>query len=221
MDASVLSCPTSPTRPSYTLHHMARVAILLVVALSVACGGAAPPQPAAKTSAAPAGTPGVTQVTGRAPAGALVTLEPASGPPPMPEGGALMDQYAKQFVPALLFVRVGQPVTFRNSEDQQHDVTINRSRTGTAVFNVSQDPFDVNHFTFDRPGEFDVNCDVHPGMRATIVATTTPYAVYADGSGRYALPNVTPGAYTLTISSGGQVRDRAVDVSGAAVDFAQ
>ena len=199
---------------------MPRLVVLLVVLLSIACGGEAPPQRAPAPSAAPVGTPGLTQVTGSAPAGALVMLEPASGPAPMPEGGALLDQYGKQFVPTLLFVRVGQPVTFRNSEDQQHDVTIVRSRTGTAVFNVSQDPFDVNHFTFDRPGEFDVNCDVHPGMRATIVATLTPYAVYADGSGRYALPNVTPGAYTLKISSGGRVRDRTVDVSGGAVDFA-
>ena len=165
--------------------------------------------------------PGTTQVTGRAPAGALVTLEPASGPPPLPEGGALLDQYAKQFVPTLLFVRVGQTVTFRNSEDQLHDVTIVRSRTGTTVFNVSQDPYDTHQFTFDRPGEFEVNCDVHPGMRATIVATTTPYAVYADGSGRYGLPDVVPGTYTLQISSGGQVRERAVEVSGASIDFNQ
>ena len=168
-----------------------------------------------------AGVKGMTQVTGRAPAGALVTLEPAAGLAPMPEGGALMDQFAKQFVPTLLFVRVGQPVTFRNSEDQLHDVTIVTTRTGATVFNVSQDPYDVHHFTFDRPGEFDVNCDVHPGMRATIVATTTPYAVFADGGGRFALPNVASGAYTLQISSGGQLRERQVEVSGAAIDFSQ
>ena len=193
----------------------------LIAIVSIACGGATPSQPAAQPAQATPGAPGATQVTGRAPAGALVTLEPASGPLPMPEGGALMDQYAKQFVPTLLFVRVGQSVTFRNSEDQQHNVTIIRSRTGTTVFNVSQDPFDVNQFTFDRAGEFEVNCDVHPGMRATIVATTTPYAVYADGAGRYTLPNVKPGAYTLQIASGGQTRERAVEVSGASVDFNQ
>src|SRR4029450_8084620 len=102
--------------------------------------------------------------------GAPRALEPSPGPMPMPEGGALMAQYAKQFVPALLFVRVGQPVTFRNSEDQLDDVTIVRSGTGTTVLHVSKDPFDTNQFTFDKPGEFEVNCDVHPGIRATIVA---------------------------------------------------
>jgi plastocyanin len=198
---------------------MLRIAWWAVVLCSVACGGPAPPPVAVAPAASPSGTPGLTQVTGRAPAGALVTLEPAAGPLPMPEGGALMDQYSKQFVPGVLFVRVGQPVTFRNSEDQQHDVTIVRSRTGSAIFNVSQDPFDVNQFTFDRAGEFDVNCDVHPGMRATIVATTTPYAVFADAAGRYAMANVIAGAYRLQIASGGQVRERPVDVSGPSVDF--
>ena len=199
---------------------MTRARWFLVAVLSAACGSA-PQQPAAVSTPAPTGPPGLTQVTGKAPAGALVTLEPAAGPLPMPEGGALMDQFSKQFVPSVLFVRVGQSVTFRNSEDQVHDVTVVRSRTGTAVFDVSQDPFDVHHFTFDRAGEFDVNCDVHPGMRATIVATTTPYAVFADNGGRYVLANVAPGAYTLHIASGGQVKETPVQIAGASVDFSQ
>jgi plastocyanin len=196
----------------------------IVVVFAAACGASQPApttKPAPTTGGAAGGAPGATQVTGRAPAGALVALEPAGGALPLPDGGALMDQYSKQFVPTTLFVRVGQPVTFRNSEDQLHDVTIVRSRTGSTVFNVSQDPFDVHHFTFDRPGEYEVNCDVHPGMRATIVASTTPYAVYADAAGRYVLSNVAPGAYTLQITSGGQVRERAVDVSGPGVEFSQ
>ena len=132
-----------------------------------------------------------------------------------------MDQYAKQFVPTLLFVRVGQPVTFRNSEDQLHDVTIIRSRTGATVFNTSQDPFHENLFTFDNPGEFDVICDVHPGMRATIVATTTPYAIFADAAGRYALPQVAHGTYTLQITSAGQTREQRVEIAGATVELEQ
>jgi plastocyanin len=156
---------------------------------------------------------------GRAPRGALVTLEPAAGAVPLPAGGALMDQFSKNFVPELLFVRVGQEVTFRNSEDQLHNVTVVGSRTGTAVFNISQSPYDTYKYTFDRPGEFDVSCDVHPGMRATIVATTTPYAVYADSAGTFSLPNVPPGSYKLRISADGTQRERVVEVKGARVDL--
>ena len=82
-----------------------------------------------------------------------------------------MDQFSKAFVPETLFVRVGQPVTFKNSEDQLHNVTVVRSRTGARVVNISQSQGDVYEHTFEQPGEYDVSCDVHPGMRATIVAS--------------------------------------------------
>ena len=53
------------------------------------------------------------EVTGTVPRNAIVTLLPAE-PVPMPAGPAVMDQYSKTFVPNVLYVRVGQPVEFRN-----------------------------------------------------------------------------------------------------------
>jgi plastocyanin len=163
-------------------------------------------------------TPTSTQVSGRAPSGALVTLEPAGGAP-QPEGNAVLDQFSKAFVPETLFVRVGQPVIFKNSEDQLHNVTVVRSRTGAAVFNISQNQGDVYTHTFDAAGEYDVTCDVHPGMRGVIVATTTPYAVYADPRGGFSFPNIPPGQYTLRVSAGGRTAERTVDVKGATMDL--
>jgi hypothetical protein len=149
----------------------------------------------------------------------LVTLEPASGDVPPPAGDALMDQFAKSFVPETLFVRVGQRVLFRNSEDQLHNVTVVGSRTGTAVFDISQSPFDTYQHTFERAGEFEVSCDVHPGMRATIVATTTPYAVFADQTGNFTLVNVPVGSYKLRISADGKQSERIVEIKGGRVDL--
>jgi plastocyanin len=162
----------------------------------------------------------VTQVSGRAPAGALVTLEASEGVP-MPEGPALLDQFSKAFVPDTLFVRVGQPVVFKNSEDQLHNVTVVRTRTGTGVFNISQNQGDVHTHTFEQAGEYDVTCDVHPGMRATIVASNSPYAVYADGRGAFVFPNVPPGQYRLKVFAGGREAERAVDVAGAQLDLGE
>jgi plastocyanin len=197
---------------------MIRLFVLLVLVVAAACSGPVEvPAPAAETPA-PAAVSSVTQVSGRAPAGALVTLEPAAMLP-LPEGNAVLDQFSKAFVPETLFVRVGQPVTFKNSEDQLHNVTVVRTRTGSAVFNISQNQGDVHTHTFEQAGEYDVTCDVHPGMRATIVASNTPFAVYADGRGAFSFQNITPGAYRLKVSAAGRVAERAVDVAGAQMDL--
>jgi hypothetical protein len=136
----------------------------------------------------------------------------------MPAGPAVLDQFSKAFVPETLLVRVAQPVIFKNSEDQLHNVTVVRTRTGTGVFNVSQNQGDVHTHTFEQVGEYDVTCDVHPGMRATIVVATTPYAVYADARGAFSFQNVTPGPYRLKVSAGGREIERALEVVGAQMD---
>lgn len=183
-----------------------------VLILIAGHGCSRPSETPAPTTAAQVAT--VTRVVGKAPSAALIMLEPLIAAP-LPDGGALMDQFGKQFVPDLLFVRVGQPVTFRNSEDQLHNVTVTTSRSGATVFNVSQNQLDTHTHTFDRAGEYDVVCDVHPGMRATVVATNTPYAVYADGSGSFTFPSVSPGQYTLRVAHDGRETTRVVDIAGA------
>lgn len=186
----------------------------LALLLCAACAGPAetpPPDAAAATS-------GPTTVVGRAPAGALVTLEPEGGAP-MPEGPAVMDQYAKAFVPDLLFVRLGQPVIFKNSEDQPHNVSVVRARTGAGVFNISQNQGDAHTHVFDLGGEYDVTCDVHPGMRATLVATAAPHAVYADARGEFAFSNIAPGRHTLRVSAQGRETVQVVDVAGVRLDL--
>jgi plastocyanin len=195
---------------------MRRLLILLALVVAPACSR--PDEvPAAATPGAEQVAATVTQLSGRAPAGSLVTLEPAA-PVPLPEGNAVLDQFSKAFVPETLFVRVGQPVIFKNSEDQLHNVTVVRTRTGTGVFNVSQNQGDVHTHTFEQAGEYDVTCDVHPGMRATIVAANTPYAVYADARGAFFFQNLTPGRYRLKVSAGGRETERAIEVAGLQMD---
>ena len=191
-------------------------AVLLFCTLLSACS--APPSPPSATSADAPGAATTAHVQGRAAAGALVSLEPESGAA-MPEGSAVMDQFSKAFVPETLFVRVGQPVIFKNSEDQLHNVTVVRTRTGTSVFNISQNQGDVHTHTFEQAGEYDVTCDVHPGMRGMVVATTTPHAVYADGRGAFSFANIPFGRYTVRVAAQGVETSRAVDVAGARVDL--
>jgi len=191
---------------------MRSTTFIVIVAASVtsACGSSTP-------AAAPASTPPAatsSEVTGTVPRNAIVTLIPAEGAP-MPEGPAIMDQYAKQFVPNTLYVRVGQPVEFRNSEDMPHNVTVLRRGSGAEVFNVSTEPQQKYVHTFDRVGQFDVTCDIHPGMQATLIATAGPMATIADNDGRFTLSNVKPGAYKLSLNYEGRTVEQPLEVKDA------
>jgi hypothetical protein len=198
---------------------MSRLADAFVLVLfTAACSGGGQPQapaetsPPATASAATADSSAPASVTGRAPIGAVVTLEPVGVEPPLPDGPAILDQYNRQFVPDLLFVRVGQVVEFRNSEDVDHNVRVLRNPTGTTVMDVSGSQHQVFTHTFDQPGSYDVSCDVHPGMRGTIIAARTPWASGTDERGTFTLTDVPPGAYTLRVLSAGRETSQPVTV---------
>lgn len=188
----------------------------MIGALSVACSSQpAPPQ---QQAAAPAAAVTSAEVTGTVPANAIVALIPAAAPVPLPDGPAVMDQYAKQFVPNVLYVRVGQPVEFRNSEDMPHNVTVKRRTTGAEVFNVGTEPQQKHVHTFDRVGQFDVTCDIHPGMQATLIAAESPLVTVAADDGRFSIANVKPGAYKVSATFEGRTVEQPVEVSAARVD---
>src|SRR5215204_2133019 len=150
---------------------------LISLAFVTSCAGAPPAPP----PAAPAAT--TSEVTGIAPKNAIVTLLPANQPVDAPTEPAVMDQYAKQFVPGVLIVRVGQPVEFRNSEDMPHNVAVSRSDTGTAIFNTGTEPHQKYVHGFDRLGQYDVKCDIHEGMEATVIVARGPMTIVAGDDG--------------------------------------
>jgi plastocyanin len=187
----------------------------LAIAMSIACGSdATVPAPAAAAAPAPAAS---SVVSGTVPRNAVVSLVPVD-PLPVPDGPAVMDQYAKQFVPNVLYVRVGQPVEFRNSEDMPHNVTVTRRGTGAEVFNVGTEPQQKYVHTFERVGQFDVTCDIHPGMQATLIAALSPYATVADDNGRFSISGVKPGSYKLNLTHAGGSVEQTLEVTAARTD---
>ena len=180
----------------------------VIVTMIAACSPAPAPSPAA---AAPATS---SEVTGIVPKNAIVTLLPAAGAP-MPSEPAVLDQISKQFLPHTLIVRVGQPVEFRNSEDMPHNVSVTRRESGSEVFNVGTEPHQKYDHTFDRVGQFDVKCDIHEGMEATVIVARGPMTTIAGDDGRFSLPDVAFGSYTLSLTYSGQTVEQAVEVSGA------
>lgn len=185
--------------------------LILLAVFGASCSSPAPPAPAAEPDVA-AG-PGI--VSGIAPRAAMVTLLPADGDEPMPAGPAVMDQYAKTFVPSVLYVRVGQPVEFRNTEDMPHNVNVIRRGTGAAVFSVATEPQQQYVHTFERMGQYDVACDIHPGMQALVVAAPGSRVTIADEQGAFTIPNVPAGSYRVSVTFEGRTVEQAVEVSDA------
>jgi plastocyanin len=187
------------------------------VALALAgCGSGTSATPPS-SAAAPAVTSA--DVTGVVPRNALVTLLPAAADPPMPSAPAVMDQISKQFIPNTLIARVNQPVEFRNSEDMPHNVAVTRRGSGTEVFNVSTEANQKYTHTFDRVGQFDVKCDIHEGMEATVIVSKGPVTTIAEDDGRFSFANVAPGAYKLSLTFEGQTVERPLEVAGPKTTF--
>jgi plastocyanin len=189
---------------------------LCAAALFVAAGCNSSTPPAVPPEAAPAT---ISQISGVAPKNAIVTLLSASGPPPTPDEAAVMDQQSKQFIPNVLMVRPGQPVEFRNSEDMPHNVSVTRRGSGTEVFNVGTEPGDKHVYKFDRTGQFDVLCDMHPGMSAIVIVSPGPVTTIAADDGRFSFPNVSLGSYKISLTFEGQTIERPLEVTGPQTNF--
>jgi plastocyanin len=199
-------------------------AVFACAALSASLGavGCSKPSPSV-TSAAPAAASqrpaaAIEQagtVVGRAPAGTpvFVLLEPKSESTFPPQTDTpVMDQIGATFSPDFLFVRTGQPVDFRNSDDTLHNVHVSNSDTKEPSFNVAIPTGEKYTYTFEKGGFYHVGCDIHPSMAADLLASSSPFAVIAEADGSFAFTAVPPGAYTLSVWAAGRKLQRDVEV---------
>jgi plastocyanin len=137
-------------------------------------------------------------VAGHAQPGTIVVLEPAFAQEfPLPQGSAYMDQSAQTFVPDFVIARTGQPMQFRSSEDILHNVRVENSDTRETVFNVATPPWGSYTHTFTQPGFYNVTCDIHAAMRASILVTASPYTALSGASGEFSFQDVQPGSYRV------------------------
>jgi plastocyanin len=190
------------------------------------CSRSETPPPAAAAPPAPAATsPSAGRVAGKVPAPpagipVIIVLDPKAPRefPPQTDR-PVMDQVALTFGPALLFVRTSQPAEFRNSDDTLHNVHVTHEETREPQFNVAIPTGENYTYTFKRDGFYHVGCDIHPAMAAEIFASASPYVTMAEGDGSFALEDVLPGAYALTVFASGTRTGRDITVvDGAATN---
>lgn len=169
-------------------------------------------EPAAAPAPAPnaAGQLGV--VTGTVAANAIVLLEPKT-PREFPAGEPVsMDQVSLTFAPEFLFVRTGQPVEFRNSDDTLHNVHVTNVDTREPSFNVAIPTGEKWAYTFKKDGFYHVGCDIHPAMSAEIFSASTPFVTRAESDGRFSFGDVPPGSYVVRVLASGANTERDVDI---------
>jgi plastocyanin len=195
------------------------IAWLAAASLISACSKPEPPPaPAATTTPAPAS--GAGRIVGKVQSGgtAVVVLAPKDARtfPPQDEK-PVMDQANLTFTPELMFVRTGQPAEFRNSDDTLHNVNVKHEETREQAFNVAIPTGGNFDHTFGREGFYRVACDIHPAMAAAIFASATPFTTLAGSDGSFAFEEVPPGAWIVTVYTGGKRLQKDVEVkSGVA-----
>lgn len=199
----------------------ARYFTVLVAAVSCACGGDAPEPPQGEAPPAQEGVSGMAPETTLG-VPSVVTLSPSSGGTSSPTSEvAVMDQLGLAFLPPQLLVHVGQPLLFTNSESLAHNVHVVFIDSDSTVYIADMDPGSRAQIVLELEGGYDVTCDVHPGMRAFIYATSAPYAALADPDGRFFIADVPPGSYTASVwSASAELRgERAIEVFGSMTDL--
>ena len=114
-----------------------------------------------------------------------------------PTESAKIDQKDCRYHPHVFGMRVGQPLEILNSDPTLHN--IHALPKDNAEFNNGQpiQGMKMTH-TFDKPEVMvPFKCDVHGWMNAYVAVLNHPYFMVTDKDGKFDLPNLPPGTYTL------------------------
>jgi hypothetical protein len=116
---------------------------------------------------------------------------------PLPTEPVVLDQDKCRYTPRVLGVRVGQPLSIRNSDPLLHNVRANGAinqgfNLSTPLEGVS---FERTFATKEVMVPF--KCDVHAWMSAFVGVLDHPYFGTTTAEGKVVLANLPPGTYTI------------------------
>ena len=114
-----------------------------------------------------------------------------------PTEPAKIDQKDCRYHPHVFGMRVNQPLEIVNSDPTLHN--IHALPKANSEFNTGQpiQGMKTNH-TFDKPEVMiPFKCDVHGWMNAYAAVLDHPYFAVTDKDGKFDLPNLPPGTYTI------------------------
>lgn len=115
----------------------------------------------------------------------------------IPQDEVELDQKHCMYTPRVVGARVGQKVTFINSDPIFHNVrSVSDENKNFNMAMPRQDQRETK--TFTRPEVFlQAKCSVHPWMGAFVAIMDHPFFDVSDASGKVDLKNLPPGQYTV------------------------
>jgi plastocyanin len=115
-----------------------------------------------------------------------------------PAAAAVIGQENCVYVPHVLGLQVGQPLTVGNSDDFMHNV--HGFAKKNQDFNFSQGGGTTKDLTFARAEvPLPLKCDVHGWMGAFLCVVDHPFFAVTGADGRFTLPKLPAGTYTLSV----------------------
>jgi len=117
--------------------------------------------------------------------------------PAAPTPRVTLNQDHCRYVPHVQSATKGSQITITSADDTLHN--INGGINGRSVFNIAMP---VKGMRVSRPlrqaGRIQVHCDAgHTWMSAYVAVFDHPYHAVTRANGRFSLPNVPPGTYTI------------------------
>ncbi len=119
---------------------------------------------------------------------------------PTPKNSVTLTQEDCIYKPHVLGIQVGQPLQVVTVDPTAHNIHLSATK-GNRDWNVTQQPGTTSVNTkFTKPAIMvPVHCNIHPWMEAFIGVVTNPYFAVTGGDGSFAIKNVPPGDYTLSV----------------------
>jgi plastocyanin len=127
-------------------------------------------------------------------ANVVVYLEKVPGSFRPPARPVVLDQKGMKFVPHVLAVQKGQTVLFTNHDNVRHNIfTPDGDKYNLGTWGMGES----KPHTFTATGVYRQLCNVHPEMGGVVVVLDNPFFAVTGDDGKFEIPNVPPGKYTL------------------------
>lgn len=115
-----------------------------------------------------------------------------------PDSAKTLEHKGCRYLPHVLGMRVGQPLTILNRDPTYHNTHL--TRASNPAWDQSQAPGSPPlKKTFDQPEFIPVTDNQHPWEKAYVAVFAHPFFAISDEDGNYKIKGLPPGRYTVVV----------------------